>query len=131
MRERMGQILKLLCFALAAVLLYQLVQTARRVNPLAGVNIPALPRLASDTNAPATNAPAAGALASGPARGTNMAGTNVAAVKQPKEGGSNAVAVVLEKPGTNSAKPLGAPAPLPASHGHRRAPRGQALHGSG
>jgi hypothetical protein len=100
-RERMGQILKLVCFALAAVLLYQLVQTARRVNPLSKVVIPALPRLASDTNALATGAPA-----SSPARSsTNVPGTN-APVKAVKEMGSNLVAGVGEKPGTNSAKPL-------------------------
>ena len=117
MRERLGQILKLVCFALAAVLLYQLVQTARRVNPLSKVVIPALPRLASDTNAPATGAPA-----SGPARGgTNVAGTN-APVKAVKEMGSNRVASAVENPGTNSAKPL-TPALSPSEGEREKTPR--------
>ena len=135
MRERMGQILKLVCFALAAVLLYQLVQTARRINPLSKVVIPALPRLASDTNATAT---AVGAPASGPARsGTNVAGTNAAVVKSGgsnvpaakvlKETGTNVVAVVLEKAGaTNDARPL-TPALSPSEAEREKTPRAGAV----
>ena len=103
MRERIGQILKLTCLALAALLFYQLVRTALRVNPLSRVTIPALPTLASDTNAPV-----AGASASGPARSsTNVPGTNALATKVAKETGTNLAAGVVGKSRTtNSGAPL-------------------------
>ena len=106
MREQVGPILKALCLVLAALLLYQIVQVARRANPLSHVAIPALPRLASDTNdlALATNSIAAksssnvaaqigaGTNAVAAKTPTNAAGTNVAATKSRKAGSTNAVA---------------------------------------
>ena len=110
MRERTGQILKIACFALAALLLYQLVRTALRINPLSRVTIPALPTLASDTNAPTIGTPA-----SGPARGsTNSPGTNSPAMKALKETGTNLVAGVAGKSGTTNAAGL-----LPPAEGER------------
>ena len=95
MRERAGQILKAACYVLAALLLYQLVQVGRRLNPLAKVVIPALPRLDADTNT------AAGAPASGPARPA----TN-AAVRAGSETGAPGLLALTNRPraelGTNS-----------------------------
>ena len=96
-RERTGQILKIACLVLAALLVYQLVRTALRINPLAHVAIPALPSLASDTNAPATGGKPTNSV-SAMAKGTNalpnVPGTNSAVAKMPKEKGTNFVAGV-------------------------------------
>ena len=73
MRERLGLILKLACYVLAALLLYQIVQTGRRLNPLARVKIPALPALDSETNSLTAGAPGTNSLARS---GTNSPGTN-------------------------------------------------------
>ncbi len=90
MPERSKQILRLACFVLAALVVYELADVVVRINPLARVKIPALPSLPPDTNAPAavkrTNAPevatrAGGATNQGVRVGTNaMAGTNAAAM---------------------------------------------------
>lgn len=58
MRERPEQILKFVCWALAALLLFQFVRIVFEANPLAHVVIPALPSLPEDTSAagPETNA---------------------------------------------------------------------------
>ena len=52
MRERMAQILKIVCLGLAALVLVQLVKIAFRANPLANTTIPDVPSLAADTNTP-------------------------------------------------------------------------------
>lgn len=117
MRERTGQILKLVCLVLAAALLFRLAQTALRINPLAKVTIPALPSLASDTNA------TAGTPASGPARPStnaprNEMGSNSVAARSSKEKGTNLVSGEMTKAGatntvsgaTNSAGLLTPPA---------------------
>jgi hypothetical protein len=71
MRERLEQILKIICLALAVLLAVQLVKAVIHANPLAGVVIPELPSLPADTNAPAK------VVAKGPMKaGTNMLGTN-------------------------------------------------------
>lgn len=125
MRERTGQFLKFACYALAALLIYQLVQTALRVNPLRRVVIPALPTLASDTNAPVVGAPV-----SGPASGsTSSAGTNSPAKKTAKEAGTNLAASVAGKSGSsNSAGPL-TPAHSP-SEGEKEKEKPAALAGA-
>src|SRR5438552_11244724 len=92
MRERVGQILKIVCLVLAALLLYQLVQMGRRVNPLSRVTIPELPKLASDTNAPAGNSNQVASV-----KGTNASGTNSVAGKSKRETGSNLVSGDLAK----------------------------------
>ena len=66
MLERSETVLKVLCVALAAVLLFQLGRLFVRGNPLAHLNIPALPSLPPDTNSAPTPLPtnaAAGAAA--------------------------------------------------------------------
>lgn len=73
MLERLEPILKGVCVALAALLLFQVVRLVARSNPLAHLNIPALPTLPPDTNAPA-GGPGTNALA---APGSGKAGTNV------------------------------------------------------
>jgi hypothetical protein len=109
MRERSGQILRIACLVLAALVLCQLASIVLRVNPLRKVTIPALPTLAASTN---TTAPDGGkgtnsisALVSG-GKGTNTsrgeAGTNSVATKKPKEHGTNVVArEEIAKTGTN------------------------------
>lgn len=107
MRERMGLILKLACYVLAALLVYQLAKTALRLNPLSRVTIPALPTLASETNAPAV-----GASSNVLARSTtNASGTNVVAVKAAKESGTNGVASTGPKPGATNAPDADSKAP--------------------
>ena len=113
MHERAGQILKAVCLVLAAVLLYQLVQVALRVNPLAHVTIPALPKLASDTNAPSTDGGKGmtNSAQVSTAKGTNTpnseSGTNSITAKSKKEKGTNLVSSDLAKlDATNSVGPL-------------------------
>jgi hypothetical protein len=116
MRDRAGQILKLACLVLAVILAVQLAQFARRMKPLSGVVVPALPALAADTNSsPAT------------VKGTNKpggsTGTNVLAIKSTNNPGSNSVAAAqVPKTATNSAtgetnaaNSTNAAAPAPAS----------------
>jgi len=94
----MGLILKLACYVLAALLFYQLVQTAFRINPLARVKIPALPTLDSETNSPA----GAPSTASGRTNATSAA-TNAMVTKTPKDSGTNlATAVAGKSPATNT-----------------------------
>src|SRR5690349_5905899 len=71
MRERLEQILKILCCVLLAALVVQLIRTARHINPLAGATMPALPSLPADTNEVAS-----AAMQKPPKMGTNMPGTN-------------------------------------------------------
>jgi hypothetical protein len=73
MLERLEPILKGLCVALAALLVFQVVRLAARSNPLAHLSIPALPTLPPDTNAPAAGAGTNPLV--GP--GTAKAGTNL------------------------------------------------------
>ena len=110
MRERTGQILKIACCVLAAALLYQLVRTAFRINPLSHVAIPALPSLASDTHAPATGGKPTNSVST-MAKGTNASpadsGTNSGVAKKLKELGTNVVAgVSSNRAATNIVGPL-------------------------
>ena len=111
MRERAGQILKAATLVLAAVLLYQLVQAGLRVNPLSKVVIPALPRLASDTNTPDGGKGMTSSNQLSTAKGTNApaknSGTNSSAAKAKLEKGTNLVPGDLAKAGaTNNVGPL-------------------------
>jgi len=72
-RERMGLILKIACYVLAALLLYELRWTVPRLNSLSRVKIPALPVLDSETNS----------LAGAPISGTARTGTNSSAIGAP------------------------------------------------
>jgi hypothetical protein len=97
MPERTGQILKLACLALAAWLVCKLAGVALRAGSLARVAIPALPTLASDTNAPAgdrdgaTHATKSAATATNPPAGPV---TNALTSKTVTNAGSNLVAAV-------------------------------------
>jgi hypothetical protein len=84
MRNRSEQILRIVCLVLAVLLAAQLVKVVLRMNPLHGVVIPALPTLASDTNAPAGKGTNALASKSPVGKGTNKiseSGTNALAMK--------------------------------------------------
>jgi hypothetical protein len=74
MLERSEPVLKVICVALAALLLFQVVRLVMRSDPLAHLNIPALPTLPPDTNAPAGGAGTNSLAASG----LGKAGTNTA-----------------------------------------------------
>src|SRR6185312_4093025 len=108
MRERLEQILKMVCLALALLLLVQLVKAAFHVNPLRGVSVPELPSLPVDTNAvvakatnsvpikPGTNSAAANAS------NTNTpaiaADTNTVSKPKPKKDESNSAPVLASQP---------------------------------
>src|SRR5664279_1766579 len=74
MLDRSEPILKGICVALAGLLLFQIVRLVLRSDPLAHLNIPALPTLPPETNAPASG-PGTNALV---ASGSGKAGTNAA-----------------------------------------------------
>ena len=74
MLERSEPVLKGVCVALAGLLLFQVARLVFRSDPLAHLNIPALPTLPPDTNAPASG-PGTNALA---ASGSGKATTNAA-----------------------------------------------------
>jgi hypothetical protein len=118
MLERSEPVLKVICLALAALLLFQVVRLVVRSDPLAHLNIPALPTLPPDTNAPAggtgTNSPAA--LGSGKA-GTNTAhsgaqtagtATNAPSGRESGKTGTNVPHAVLAQKGTNPPAQLAA-----------------------
>lgn len=93
MFERSEVVFRLLCVAVGAVLLFQVVRAIRHSNPLAGATIPALPALPSATNTPAE------------ARNTN------AAPGQPTvQPGTNAPSAVPAPKGTNTMAPAANPA---------------------
>jgi hypothetical protein len=99
MRERSELILKIVCGVLAALLLFQLVRSVIRSNPLRSVRIPALPALPASldaqTAATGTNA------VTGQASGTNA--TNSVTNKEIGKKGTNSIAgQVSVKTETNS-----------------------------
>lgn len=133
MRERLEQVLKVICLALAVLLLVQLVKGVFEINPLAGVSVPVLPSLPPDTNkvaaasnplpmkpganSPATNAAktnatsvAADTNAASKAKGSESNSTTMAASQSipavsPTTNGSG-TNVMAESPGTNAGKTL-------------------------
>ena len=71
MRERLEQILKIVCLVLAVLLVVQLAKAVMHMNPLAGVVVPDMPSLPADTNAPVKMA------GNGPMKpGMSVTGTN-------------------------------------------------------
>jgi len=120
MRERAEQILKIVCFALAALLLAQVVRVSLRLNPLHGVAMPDVPSLPADTNAmamakvankavvkPGTNAPASAVDLKTNASPAS-ADTNIVSPSKLKNGEGNsapdqvmAVVSPTNSPGTN------------------------------
>ena len=130
MLERFEQPLRILCLALGAVLVFQFARLVLRGDPLAHLNIPELPTLASATNSattnvvkpvpPATNAPDTNktqklvAIATTPATNTpatnNLQSTNLATGtnRLPATNTTNPVAVQ-----TNTAPTAQAASPKP------------------
>jgi hypothetical protein len=96
MLERSKWILKIVCLALAAVLLYQLIQVGIRLNPLAHVTVPELPSLPPE----AANQPGSTPVIPGmpPVPGVKGSNSSVPSV------GTNAVPSALAT-GTNAASP--------------------------
>ena len=108
MRERMGLILKIACYVLAALLLYELRWTVPRLNSLSRVKIPALPVLDSETNS----------LAGAPISGTARTGTNSSAIGAPIASGlpvraSGAATSHLPPPDPACSQPGFSPNPKP------------------
>lgn len=111
MRERVAQILKIVCVGLAALLVVQLVKIGFRANPLAGAVIPQVPSLPADTNAtpsvaankplrmPGTNSPVAATGTNGSA---TALGTNAVAHKKSKHSESNTVDIATGATATNA-----------------------------
>jgi hypothetical protein len=98
MFERTEPVLKVLCAALAALLVFQVVRTVARGDPLAHLSIPALPTLPPDTNAPSGGTRTNSLAAARP----DKAGTNTAqAVAQTNNGATNAPVVAAAKAVTN------------------------------
>ena len=112
MRERVAQILKIVCFGLGALLLVQLVKVAYHANPLSGASIPQVPSLPADTNAPppanVANKPPGKSGANSPvmANGTNsptvVMNTNAPGSKKSKVGESNIVVIAGGLTATNA-----------------------------
>jgi hypothetical protein len=103
LRERAEPILKIVCFLLAALVIFQLAGIVVRWNPFRGVVVPALPTLTANTNSPAVGARATN-LAVAAGKGTNGAplspGTNLVAA------GANSSSILQNVPanaGANSA----------------------------
>jgi hypothetical protein len=103
LRERAEPILKIVCFLLAALVIFQLAGIVVRWNPFRGVVVPALPTLTANTNSPAVGARATN-LAVAAGKGTNGAplspGTNLVAA------GANSNSMLQNMPantGSNSA----------------------------
>jgi hypothetical protein len=118
MLERSEPVLKVICVALAAVLLFQVVRLIARSDPLAHLNIPALPTLPPDTNAPAggtvTNSlvvPGSGKAGTNTAHsGAQTAGTatNAPSGRESAKAGTNVPHSVLAQEGTNPPAPIAA-----------------------
>ena len=99
MLERLEPVLKIFCAALVALLLYQVGRLAGHSDPLAHVTIPALPTLASDTNAPASGKATNSATAPAAAKsGTN---TMLSGAQNPGKG-TNAATTGTPRTETNS-----------------------------
>ena len=110
MLERLEPILKVICVALAALVLFQVVRLVVRSDPLAHLNIPALPTLPPDTNAPAgtaTNSLAAPGPAKGGTNATHSGGqmagpaTNSSSKRESTKAGTNVPPSVPAQKGTN------------------------------
>jgi hypothetical protein len=96
MLERSEPVLKVICVALAVLLLFQVGRLVVGRNPLGHLNIPAVPTLPPDTNAPAAGT-GTNSLA---ARGSGKTGTNTA------QAGAQIAGVATNAPaGRDSGKP--------------------------
>jgi hypothetical protein len=95
MRKHTDKILRLVCIALGALLIFQLVRTVGRSNPLAKVTIPEVPTLSKETNS------VAAAAKTNSAPGKSVTNATVAG----KKGSTNVVttnAVATRSGATNS-----------------------------
>ena len=115
MLERSEPVLKVICVTLAALLLFLVVRLVVRSDPLAHLNIPALPTLPPDTNAPAGGAGTNSLAASGSGKaGTNAArpGAQVASAPTNSPSGYESGRLGTNDPNAGSAQ-KGTNAPLP------------------
>lgn len=110
MLKQAGQMLKIVCLVLTAAAVYELALMIPRVNPLAGVAIPALPTLAADTNsAPpvvkrGTNAQTA-AASNGASKPADSTGTNSLPSKATNGTESNQVTIAQSAAANTNAAP--------------------------
>ena len=98
LRERAGQLARILGMVLAAVVVYELAGVALRWNPFRGVAVPALPELSAATNAPAGTSHSTNLLAHAAPTGTNL---------PPHQPPTNNAASAMAAAGTNAASGLG------------------------
>ena len=116
MLERSLPVLRVICVALAALLLFQVGRLVVGRNPLGHLNIPAVPTLSPDTNAPVggTGPNSLAALGSGKT-GTNTAqpgvqiagvATNAPSGRDSGKTGSNAPPSLSVHKGTNPPSPI-------------------------
>jgi hypothetical protein len=118
MLERLEPVLKVICAALAALLLFQAVRLVVRSDPLAHLNIPALPTLPPDTNTPAGGTGMNSLTVPGSAKaGTNTthpgvqvagAATNSPSSHKSGKTGTNVPHSVSVQKGTNAQLPTAA-----------------------
>jgi hypothetical protein len=118
MLERSEPVLKVICAALVALLLFQVARLVVGRNPLGHLNIPAVPTLPPDTNAPAggtgTNAlaaPGAGKAGTNTVpSGVRLAGaaTNALSGREPGSTGTNVPISLAAQKGTNPPSPTAA-----------------------
>jgi hypothetical protein len=118
MLERSEPVLKVVCVALAALLLFQVGRLVVGRNPLGHLNIPAVPTLPPDTNAPAsgTGTNSLAALGAGKIgtnttqRGAQIARvtTNAPSGHESGKTGTNAPPSVSAHRGTNPPSPIAA-----------------------
>jgi hypothetical protein len=95
MLDRLEPLLKIICLALAALLLFQIVHRALNIDPLGRASIPPLPTLAVEAGA---GAPPADAMPKKNSRETNAAGTNTTSHSSSPKKDTNAV-VAASPPG--------------------------------
>ena len=72
LRERAGQLARILSFIIAGVVVYELAGFAIRWNPFRGVAVPALPELSAATNTPSAHGHATNQMANTAPKGTNL-----------------------------------------------------------
>lgn len=120
MRDRSELIARIVCYMLAALLVFELARIVLRINPLARVVVPQLPSLADSTpqSSHATNAAPAAVPAAHATNGvahvdsvhnsSAPTGTNVTSMATAATGGSNSAPVIVSAE-TNAAMPRGTP----------------------
>src|SRR5665213_1021505 len=130
MRDRSEQILRIACLTLAALVVLQLVLAGFKINPLAGVKIPAVPTLATNANSAASSASKVKPTTTNSAANavtTNKTATSIStnSVTAKKSAGTNLVSTnVISEAATNNNPVAGLEipvAPIPETNANSNA----------